>query len=342
MEENLPQSPKNELRLNKYLIFLLPVVAIFLFVSGYFMGKYSNKLSQPKDNGQIEETEQTPISTVGNITPTITNPPISKTSTSNEKIVTANLGEDCKITVTSTEKKYEVSTGLAGGMDFKCTPSLIDKISSTGKFLAYEDMSGGVDSVMALFTIDYGKSVTLGVWGTSSIMDYIFLPDDRLVAINGYPDIFDEQWLTLFDLPKIFENFSSNFNEHLYLTPINPTYESTIQLPNAGQTHSKLSFSNGLVQTKSKDGRLLVQYKIDDLIMNGSGNYTINPRTALTLVYYEDKDNVDPADSPIIKQALNAENSTNDYWAVDIINTQTESVLRSYQVNQKTGEVTPR
>jgi hypothetical protein len=339
MDEILPQPPKNEVRLNKYLIFLLPVVAIFLVVSSFHMGRYSNKSVKPNDNNIIEKTERTSTPTAINPNPQITNPPIPKTSIPDEKIISAHLDENCKITVTSSEKDYEVPTGLADGINFKCKPSTIGKVSPLGKFLAYEDISGGIDSVMALFTVDYGRSVILGVWGTSTILDYTFLPDDKLIAINGYPDIFNEQWLTLFDLPKIFSDFSNNFNdEYLYLMPSNPTYKSTIQLPNVGETHRKISFSDNMVQSKSNNKRLLVQYSLDELLIN-NGNFTITPKVALTLVYYEDKQNVDPVNSPITKQILNSENSTNDYWAVDVINTKTATVLRSYLVDQKTGDV---
>jgi hypothetical protein len=339
MDDTLPQPQKNEIKINRYLIFSLLLIVILLIVSSFFVGKYSNKIVQTKDNNKTEKTGLTPTTTT-NPTPKTTNPPIPKTSTPSEKITSAYLSDDCKITVASSEKNYEVATGLAGGMSFKCIPSSIGKISPSGKFLAYEDVSGGIDSVMALFTIEYGRNVTLGVWGTSTIMDYIFLPDDRFITINGYPDIFDEQWLSVFELPKIFSDFSNNFNEeYFYLSPSNPTYKYTIQLPNVGETHRKISFLNDMVQTKSENGNLLVQYNLDKILMK-SGNFSITPKAALTLVYYEDKQNVDPANSPITKQVLNSENSTNDYWAVDVINTKTATVLRSYLVNQKTGIVT--
>lgn len=339
MDEILPQPPKIEIKIKRYMIFLLPLIAILLIVLSFFVGRYSNKIVQTKDNNETGKVEQTPTSILINLTPKITNPPIPKTSTLSEKINSAYLHENCKIIVTSGEKDYEVATGLAGGMNFKCKPSTIGKISPSGKYLAYEDMSGGIDSVLALFTVDYGRSVTLGVWGSSTIMDYTFLPDDKLIAINGYPDVFNEQWLSLFHLSKIFDNFSDNFNEEYYLMPSNPTYKSTIKLPNVGESHRKLSFSENMVQTKSENGKLLVQYDLDELFMN-SGNFTITPKTALTLAYYKDKNNADFVDSPITKQILNSNNSTNDYWAVDVVNTKTKIIIRSYLVNQKTGEVT--
>ncbi len=340
MDEIPPHPPKNGIKINRYLIFLLPLIAILLIVSSFFIGRYSNKLVQTKDNNKIGKAEQTPTSTSTNPTPRITNPPTPKTSTSNEKIISAYLDKNCKITVTSSEKDYELVTGLAGGMNFKCKPLTIGETSPSGKYLAYEDVSGGIDSVMALFSLDYGRSVTLGVWGTSTIMDYTFLPDDKLIAINGYPDIFDEQWLSVFELPKIFSDFSNNFNEeYYYFSPSNPTYKYTIQLPNVGETHRKISFSNDMVQTKSENGKLLVQYNLDEILMN-SGNFTITPKVALTLVYYEDKQNIDPVNSPITRQVLNSENSTNDYWSVDVTNTKTDTALRSYLVDQKTGVVT--
>ena len=341
MDDSPPTLPKERFKINsKYLMLVLLAISIVLVISGYFIGRYSSKINQTTQDEQTEKVEQTTPSSSVSPAPKITKSPIPKTSTSEEIIVSAYIDEDCKITITSSEKDYEVSTGLAGGMNFKCTPSAIGNISPSGKFLAYEDVDGGIDSDMALFTLDYGKRVTLGVWGTSTIMDYIFLPDDKFVAINGYPDIFNEQWLSLFDLPSIFSDFSNNFNdEYYYLMPSNPTYKSTVRLPNVGRTHRKLSFSDNMIQTKSENERLLVQYELNELAMNSS-NFTITPETALILVYYADEKNADPVNSPITKQILNSENSTNDYWAVDVINTKTETVLRSYLVDQKIGEVT--
>ncbi len=80
MDKNNSQPPKEFLH-KKYLLFLLPVIAIILALGGYFLGRLSNEVGKKK---QTEETKQPSPTLNVSLTPLITKTPPVKTSSFQE------------------------------------------------------------------------------------------------------------------------------------------------------------------------------------------------------------------------------------------------------------------
>ncbi|MBU0650130.1 hypothetical protein KJ605_01970 [Patescibacteria group bacterium] len=77
-------------------------------------------------------------------------------------------------------------------------------VSPSGRYVAFEDLSGGLDSVIRVYSLDQNGITTLYVDGTSTIMDLVFMPGDVLVVMSGYPSVLNEQWLTAYEVYPIY------------------------------------------------------------------------------------------------------------------------------------------
>ena len=125
------------------------------------------------------------------------------------KITSASF-ENCKVSITDTSgERYFIGSVASDDIPTKkCTKVPRFAISDSGKYMVFEDVSGGVDLWIRIYSIEKNKINTLAVWGTSSLLDIEFLANDKLMLFSGHAEISDEQGVGLFDIPAIYTNYS--------------------------------------------------------------------------------------------------------------------------------------
>jgi hypothetical protein len=126
--------------------------------------------------------------------------------------------ENCDIAITTStgEKKIAGQLATSGSEQIDCILNPKHQISTSGKYLIFEDVSGGVDLWIRVYSIEAEQINTLGVLGTSSLLDLEFLDNDQVALLAGYPDIPNEQNLVIYDLPKLYKDYPNNLDEYGY------------------------------------------------------------------------------------------------------------------------------
>ena len=129
---------------------------------------------------------------------------LGKQSPTKLKIIGADFTENCQIRIKTTKKDYTIHTGYENTVAGRCYQYAQLRISPSGQYVAFQDISGGIDSKVSLYVLSHDKAYGLGVYGTSNIFGIEFLPDDRLILSNGYKDTQPpEQALIILDIPEI-------------------------------------------------------------------------------------------------------------------------------------------
>jgi hypothetical protein len=137
--------------------------------------------------------------------------PLLKNSTGMDKIISAKF-VDCEIKINTEE-------GITKTIGHYCMDDVVNYtnggttapryiLSDSGKYLLYTDISGGVDTALRIYSFQRDHISTFVVWGTSSVLDMVFLPTDKVAILFGYPNIPEEQTLGIYDIPAIYGNFS--------------------------------------------------------------------------------------------------------------------------------------
>lgn len=116
----------------------------------------------------------------------------------------------CDIIITDSEG----NTSKIGTFNEAClrNPSFI--ISDSRKYMIFQDVSGGVDSEIRIYSIEQNAINTLDIFGTSLILDMEFIVNDKALILNGYPDIPDEQWLISYDIPALYQDYQTNVDKY--------------------------------------------------------------------------------------------------------------------------------
>ncbi len=179
------------------------------------------------------------------------------------KITAAEMTSDCRVKVTAGEKVTFLKTGMMGIVT-TCTVGAVGEISPSGYFLAYSDMSGGVDSVLKLYSAKHDEAFTLGVFGTSEIFDTLFLPNEKLAMLGGYPGLPAEQTLTLYDIPKIIQKIPGNLDEYHYIR-LSAGDTKQLPLPKSTQDFDRFSLTTDTLQVLGKNSEVLAAFKLQDL-----------------------------------------------------------------------------
>lgn len=86
--------------------------------------------------------------------------------------------------------------------------------SPSGKMVVFNDISGGIDSKLSLYSVDNSKVYTVGNWGTSDLVDFAWTNDDRLAVLYGWKQEPESYHLSLYDLS---DWDSLQFDEYGYL-----------------------------------------------------------------------------------------------------------------------------
>lgn len=181
-----------------------------------------------------------------------------------DKITAAEMTSDCRVKVTAGEKITFLKTGMIEIGSTSCTAEAIGEISSSGYFLTYSDLSGGVDSVLKLYSAKHEEAFTLGVFGTSAIFDTLFLPNEKLVMLNGYHGLPAEQTLTIYDIPKIIQKIPGNLDEYRYIR-FSEGDEKQLPLPKSTEDFDHFYLTADSLQILSKEGEILTKFKLQDL-----------------------------------------------------------------------------
>lgn len=214
-------------------LFMAFAVKMIFGVDVLFPFRYpeSGGLSQP-ESGRVQEAIKSP----------------------SVKIISSEVTSDetCRVKATTTGGDIYLKPSFPKGT--KCYQFLLNQVSNSGKYLAYEDLSGGIDSMVKIYSADLNESFQLVVLGTSTILDMKFLPDDRLAVLSGYPGSYDEQFLNVYNIPVLFANLSKNIDPQ-YRYFINYDENGYHQkLPEVGQDYKSLVIQDGYLRIFSSQG----------------------------------------------------------------------------------------
>jgi hypothetical protein len=216
------------------------------------------------------------------VAPLITVSPSPTEQPITEKIISSEVTvSDCKIKINTTKGEILLTTEYSQFYpEKKCYQFLLNKVSPSGKYVAFQDISGGLDSALRIYSLEYNENIQLDVLGTSSIFDISFLPDDKLISLSGYKGIYNEQSLSVYDIPGLFTKYPSNIDkQYKYFTSLN-IYNKIIALPNIGKDYSSLAVSGSVLKiygTGGVNAGILKEYNFDELIID-----PINPTATPT------------------------------------------------------------
>lgn len=182
-----------------------------------------------------------------------------------EKIISSEVTVDkCRLKVVTTKREIFLETNIGIDLpEIRCYQFLLNKVSSSGEYMAFQDLSGGVDSMIQVFSIKHQDTVLLDVYGTSDIFDIIFLPDDRLAILHGYRGLYDEQYLKIYDIAGLFANYPDNIDQRYnYFTNI-AEYSKSFVLPDVGKNYFSLYLGEEYLEIHGTPGSEDVLFKFD-------------------------------------------------------------------------------
>lgn len=181
-----------------------------------------------------------------------------------EKIVKAETENgSCKIKITTDKKEFTLETQVSE-IYKECLQGLQITISPSGKYLAFEDASGGIDTMPKLYSLEKNTPITLGVWGTTQIFNFLFLADNRLLTLSGWRGIPDSQVLAIFNTEKIFADYPNSLDPNRYLKG-EEAYTRRVDLPKQTKDYDSLSFDGDKVSVKDEAGQTLHEIDLSQL-----------------------------------------------------------------------------
>lgn len=140
-------------------------------------------------------------------------PAVKTSQQTQEKMISSAVTYDCQVEVKTNKREFSLPTNLSSG-SFKCHQFFLSAVSPTGKFLAHQDLSGGVDSMVRIYSLKENDTLQLDVLGTSEIADMLFTKDDKLVVLNGYEK---EMSFRVYDIPGLFRGYPNNVDRRYNL-----------------------------------------------------------------------------------------------------------------------------
>ena len=82
--------------------------------------------------------------------------------------------------------------------------------------------------------------------------------------LNGYPGIYDEQWLTVYDIASLHENYRDTVNPEFPFFTNSEGYEKSLPLTNFGEDYTYLRISTEAVIAHTDDPEKFVMFGPDD------------------------------------------------------------------------------
>lgn len=166
--------------------------------------------------------------------------PSAKNTIIDKKINTIKqvMFDGCDIVVRD-ESGVNHKIGELGDGSAKCGMPSKYIVSDSGKYLMFADVMGGVDLWIRIFSTETGVINTFDVWGTSALLDMEFLPNDKVVTLNGYRGTLDEQYLSLYDIPALYQDYENNLIELSGYLRVNK-YKTALQLKPVKSEHGDI------------------------------------------------------------------------------------------------------
>lgn len=131
---------------------------------------------------------------------------VDQTPEIEHKISSAQIGQDCQLTVSSDLGNKTITTNFDPNIA-KCDQYTLTKLSDSGKYVAFEDLSvDGVDSLIKIYSYKLQKVTLLHDLDNFSILDFLFLPDDQLAVLISL-GFKGEQKIYVYNLDYLFEQF---------------------------------------------------------------------------------------------------------------------------------------
>src|SRR3989344_5453016 len=181
-----------------------------------------------------------------------------------ELINEASITDKCEVKIVTNKKTYVEKTGYSG-ISISCNNKEERlkglEISPSKKYAAFQDISGGIDSMVKIFSAEYKRAFQLYVYGTSIIYGVEFLPEDKLLVLNGYPQ---EPYLTVYDIEKLFADYPNDIDTTYWYFKDVSKHSKSFQLPKDQYYSYKIVINN-----------LEDQVEISGITEDGKAEYNI-------------------------------------------------------------------
>lgn len=186
-----------------------------------------------------------------------------------ERIISAALLPDCRIKVSTNFREFYIETSVFRlGTKRDCETKSVGSFSYSGKYLAFDSVSGGVDSEVRIFSLELERDVSLDVLGSSAISEVKFLLFDKLAVLNGYYGYFGKdylgQYLRVYDLPVLLKAYRPEKDGDLS-SRLNEETLRTVSLPDVGRDYRKIEVSGPRFDVLDERGKRLKTFESRDL-----------------------------------------------------------------------------
>lgn len=250
---NKPISIQEKPKVNYLVIGIVVLVCFIVFgLGGYYLGKQS------------------------------TMPPPSSLAVDGEKIIASEVTlEGCKIKVTTNKREIFLNTSfLESNPQTKCYQFVLNLVSPSGKYVVFQDISGGLDSQIRVYSLGHNKDIALDVLGSSTIKYMGFLPDDRLAAINGYFGYFGKewlgQWLRIYDIPSLFNSYPDTVDSQYNYFKLSDDNLAVVDLPDKGTDYASFSVDGRTIKLfgPGDSGTVIYSLNLDSFSSNAKTTST--------------------------------------------------------------------
>lgn len=234
--------------------------SVIFGLGGYYLGKQS--IAPFQDLGQ-KQNRPTP----------------SSATADGERIIASEVTvEGCKIKVTTNKREIFLNTSfLESNPQTKCYQFVLNPVSPSGKYVVFQDISGGLDSQIRVYSVGNNKDVYLDVLGSSTIKYMDFLPDDRLAVINGYFGYFGKewlgQWLRIYDIPSLFNNYPNSVDSQYNYFKLSDGNPTVVDLPDKGVDYASFSIDGRTIKLFGPGDSSSVIHSLNLNTLNPSAGY---------------------------------------------------------------------
>lgn len=144
----------------------------------------------------------------------------------------------CDITITDSDS----NSSKIGALNDPCSDSPKFIISDSRKYLVFEDKTDGNRLEIWIYSIEQNTINSLAVLGVSSVLDMEFISEDKMVILYGNPNSKDEQYLSSFNIPALYQDYQNNvdkygnlwaagkYEKRLPITPVEGKYFDIVEM----------------------------------------------------------------------------------------------------------------